>query len=56
MARKMLLTVLAIPLLIVMVSKNPEAAAGIGNLLQFGAELLNRVATALNEFLGGLSA
>ncbi|HEY6744396.1 MAG TPA: hypothetical protein VI357_01635 [Mycobacteriales bacterium] len=53
---KLLLIVLGIPLAIVMVSKDPQAAAdGIASLLVLGATLLSGTAEVLNEVLRSIS-
>jgi hypothetical protein len=53
---KLLLIVLGIPLAIVMVSQDPQAAAdGIASLLVLGAQLLSGTATVLNEMLRSIA-
>jgi hypothetical protein len=53
---KLALTLLAIPLIIVMVSKDPKAAAdGVASRLVLGAKLLDATANLLNEILRALA-
>lgn len=53
---KLVLTFLAVPLVILMVSKDPEAAAdGVASLFVMGAKLLSATADLLNEILRGLT-
>lgn len=52
MARKTILMILLVPLLIVMVSNDPQGTAdGLSNIVRLGAELLGRAADAINQFL-----
>ena len=53
---RLVLTFLAIPLVIVMVSKDPQAAAdGVASLLVLGAKLLSATADLLNDILRSLT-
>ncbi|HVQ89700.1 MAG TPA: hypothetical protein VMU51_01570 [Mycobacteriales bacterium] len=55
MARKTILMILLIPLVIAMASKDPGgAAAGTANLVRMGAQLLGHAADAANQFLAAV--
>jgi len=51
--RKLILTLLVIPLMIVMVTRDPQGAGRLAELIiTIGARLLNAVAVTLSDLLG----
>jgi hypothetical protein len=52
--RKVILTLLVIPLIIVLATKSPEATGHlVAAVITVGAKLLNGVASIINAVLGG---
>ncbi len=52
--KKVILTLLVIPLIIVLATKSPEAAGHlVATIITLGAKLLNGVASAINAVFGG---